>query len=229
VTDAGETDASTEPDAATTDASAEPIAKRASDGCSCRVAGAGRGAHGLLGLSTLALGLGLIRWRRRRRTRRGYGAAAALLALMMVGCGDDADGAEPPQDDAGGAMFAACPDTIPRFESGLSALGEQRHIQAVLLDASDFPARKYANEWTLELTDESGGALDDVTVTKVETFMPVHGHYGRPPADFEALAEPEQLRAEIHFTMRGPWEVRIEASSASAGDDTIVFDVCVHE
>ena len=227
VTDAGATDAGAEHDAALDGAPTVPTEPRASDGCSCRAVGAGRDAGTPFGLSVLALVVGLVHLRRRRRKR--FGAAAALFVVLM-GCGDDAASTEPPaNDDDAGAMFVACPDTIPRFESGLEALGERGHIQAVLLDASDFPARKYSNEWTLELTDESGDALDDVTVTKVETFMPVHGHYGRPPADFEALEAPEQLRAEIHFTMRGPWEVRIEASSPSAGDDLIVFDVCVYE
>jgi photosystem II stability/assembly factor-like uncharacterized protein len=226
-TDAGSTDAGAERDGAQEDAATAPVERPGSDGCSCHAVGAGRDRGKLLGMSALVLGFSLVRLRRRRRKRI---AAACALLVALIGCGDDAANAEPPVNEAdAGAMFVACPDTIPDFESGLAVLGDQGHIQAVLLDASDFPARKYANEWTLELTDESGDVLDDVTVTNVETFMPVHGHYGRPPANFDPLEQPEQLRAEIHFTMRGPWEVRIKASSPSAGDDLIVFDVCVYE
>jgi len=228
--DAGAPDAgaSPSPDAA---APSAPMAMREGNGCSCRAVGQHGRAGDLFAASVLAwwLGTAYLCRRRRRLQRWLVLGAVAMLFAAAAGCGDDRASDEPQASGADAAAFAACPDTIPSFEVGLSTSGRQGHIEAVLLDASSFPARKYANEWQLELASTGGDALVDVQVTHVETFMPVHGHYGRPPADFEALAEPGQLRAEIHFTMRGPWEVRIEASSASAGDDLIVFDVCVGE
>jgi hypothetical protein len=89
------------------------------------------------------------------------------------------------------------------------------------------PARKYTNDWTLALTSVDGEPLDDVTITRLEAFMPVHDHFSRPPADTEPLEAGSEFSATVHFTMRGPWEVQLEASSASAGDDYVVLDVCV--
>jgi hypothetical protein len=57
--------------------------------------------------------------------------------------------------------------------------------------------------------------------------MPVHGHFSRPAAEHQPLGEPGRFDATIHFTMRGPWEVQLDVSSASAGDDAIVLEVCV--
>lgn len=158
---------------------------------------------------------------------------AALAALVLGGalaaCGDD-DQPDPesPSGDAAAAAFVACPDSIPELGAGLTATGKDDRIQAVLLDASLVPARKFGNEWTLELRGADDEPLADAEITSGTTFMPVHQHYGRPPV-IEALPDPGQVRAAIRFTMRGPWQVNLQASSASAGDDKIMFDVCVEE
>ena len=151
-----------------------------------------------------------------------------LLAIALAGCsgGDENMGSA---GDAAAAMFVPCPESTPSFELGLTATGDADHIRAVLRDAAPLPAKKYANDWTLELTDSHGRALGDAQITQLETFMPVHGHYGRPPAEWDALDGTGKLHAEVHFTMRGPWEVRIEANSESAGADHIVFELCVQE
>jgi len=155
--------------------------------------------------------------------------SAAVLWVAVTACGDDGTSSEPAPAAGDAAAFVACPDSIPEFEVGLSMPGDDGRVGALLLDASRFPARKYGNEWTLQLVGPGDVPLEDAVMTHLEAFMPVHGHYGRPAATFEALSEPGQVGAEIHFTMRGPWEVRIDASSPSAGDDHIVVDVCVEE
>ncbi|HMI91144.1 MAG TPA: FixH family protein [Polyangiales bacterium] len=154
--------------------------------------------------------------------------ALACAGGFTAACGDDA---AMPEQQVGGdaAVYAACPDSLPEFAVGLARVGEDERLQARLLDASQFPPHKYANEWTLELANADGDPLVDAEITRLAAFMPIHGHYGRPAAKYEALAEPGQVRAEIHFTMRGPWEVQIWASSAEAGDDYLTFEVCVVE
>jgi len=34
---------------------------------------------------------------------------------------------------------------------------------------------------------------------------------------------------QVPFTMRGPWEVRLDLVSPRAGSEHVVFDVCVAE
>jgi hypothetical protein len=69
-----------------------------------------------------------------------------------------------------------------------------------------------------------------VVLTKARAFMPVHGHDGIVPPTLERLAEPGRVRVRgLNFNMRGPWEVQLTLSSASAGDDYVVFHICVQE
>jgi len=143
------------------------------------------------------------------------------------GCSDESgEMIEPIDADAG--AFVACPDSIPELEPGVRFGGRGGRIRVTVLDASPMPARKYRNDWTVALTDATGEPLDDVEITRLEAFMPVHQHYSRPDAKVE-MQSAGQFQATIHFIMRGPWEVQLEASSASAGDDHVVLDVCVED
>lgn len=151
-----------------------------------------------------------------------------LASVLACGCGGD-EGNTASERDAAAAVFAPCPESTPAFELGRTAIGENDHIREVLREATPFPAKKYSNDWTFEFTDAHGNVLFDAQIKTLETFMPVHGHYGRPPAIWGELDETGKVHVELHFTMRGPWEVRLDASSKSAGDDRIVFEVCVQE
>jgi photosystem II stability/assembly factor-like uncharacterized protein len=214
--DAGAADAGAT-DAGAVDAGADTVRSRSS-GCGCTAAGSGnRGLHAALAL--LFTVLACFRFRR-----------AALAALIgLLGCGDDGQAGGPIDMESDAATFVACPDSIPELAPGVIFEGRDDRIHVELIEASRMPARKYRNEWLLLLTDEAGEPLEDVAITRLEAFMPVHGHFSRPPAEVEVLDEPGQVGATIHFIMRGPWEVQLEASSATAGEDYVVLDVCVEE
>jgi photosystem II stability/assembly factor-like uncharacterized protein len=215
---AGTPDAAT-PDAASPDAARDPSPqKSSSSGCSI-VGPVGRTPHGLL-----AIACGMLLFTMKRRWHLGLWWAVIVVAL---GCSDSSEDARGPIDESDAAAFVACPDSIPELEPGVSFTGREGMIRVEVLDASPMPARKYKNEWTIALTDASGEPLDDVEITRLEAYMPVHEHFSRPPAEVERLEDAGQLGATIHFIMRGPWEVQLEASSPSAGDDYVVLDVCV--
>jgi hypothetical protein len=59
--------------------------------------------------------------------------------------------------------------------------------------------------------------------------MPLHGHDGRPASTVEAADAPGEFLGTIHFMMRGSWEVQLDIASPSAGDDHVVFRVCVEQ
>jgi photosystem II stability/assembly factor-like uncharacterized protein len=208
--DAG--DASAEVDAASADASAA-----ADGGCACNIAS--RSERTPRGLITTAWGILLLIAMRKRWP-------LIMLLTAITGCGDDGSMNEP-SDEADAAVFVACPDSIPELEPGVAFTGRDGKIRVEILGASPMPARKYRNDWTIAFTDANGDPLDDVEITRFEAYMPVHEHFSRPPVEVELLDEPGELDATVHFIMRGPWEVQIEASSASAGDDYVVLDVCV--
>jgi hypothetical protein len=165
----------------------------------------------------------------------------ALGLLLLAACGGD-DNAEPMRDaaadaaledaqpDAKEAEFEGCPDTIPAFALGMQAQGKQGKLTAKLISASRVPPLRYLNDWTVELGDAAGAALEDATIRSALPFMPVHGHDGNVQPVVKKLSQPGRFAvSSLNFNMRGPWEVRLLLRSPSAGDDDVVFEICVAE
>jgi hypothetical protein len=111
----------------------------------------------------------------------------------------------------------------------VAATGEQGHVTAFIRQATPLPPQRYDNAWTLGFENGQGAALLDVEVTAIQSYMPVHGHDGRPPATVEKTGQAGEVLASLNFSMRGYWEVRIHASSPTAGDDDLVFKLCLRE
>jgi hypothetical protein len=157
---------------------------------------------------------------------------SVICLLAAPACGDDDDAEpmdhenHPPVD--GSFPETPCPEETPEFRIDLEASGEEGAIDARLVDADYLPPRKGHNDWEVEFVDSDGAALDDVELVKALPFMPVHGHDGNHEPKVEALDEPGRFAVdELNLWMTGPWQVQLTVSSESAGDDYIVFDVCV--
>jgi hypothetical protein len=155
--------------------------------------------------------------------------AAIAACTALAGCGSDRDPARAPVErpDSGTVTDAICPNDVPYFSRGVVAAGESGVLRALLVDTKPSSPAQFLNVWTLEFQTTDGAAAGDAEVTQLETFMPVHGHPGQPAATAEPMGEPGRYRAELHFTMRGPWQVRLDVASPSAGSDHFVFEVCV--
>ena len=126
--------------------------------------------------------------------------------------------------------FVPCPDDLDAFSIGMEATGEDGAVMARLLDASPAPPEKFTNDWTLEFVDAEGGAIEDLEITMARPWMPAHQHDGTFAPVIEGLDDPGTFQVDdLNLWMRGHWEVQIDVSSASAGDDYIVFDVCIEE
>jgi hypothetical protein len=156
-------------------------------------------------------------------------AVAWLMAAALSGCGTSskAGSADASLEEADAAAYYGCPDTVPDLVVGLKVMGKSGKISASLVDASPSPPRKYLNTWTLQLADANDSPLEDATVTAIRTYMPLHGHEGKPSPDVAMLADKADMQTNLHFIMRGYWEVQINLSSPSVGDDYIVFPTCV--
>jgi len=158
-----------------------------------------------------------------------------LVALsVLAACGDD-DGDGDDSDDGmghphvdGSLPEAPCPEETPEFRIGLQATGEEGSIVAELIDADRVPPRKDENDWTIEFQDPDGNALEDAELTMARPFMPVHGHDGMYPPEVDPLDNPGQFQVDnLNLWMTGPWQVQLTVASESAGDDYVVFHVCV--
>ena len=149
------------------------------------------------------------------------------LAATLVACSSSAKvSADSASLEADAADYEGCPD-LPAFVVGLKAKGKDGKIDATLLDASPSPPRRYLNVWTLKLMDGHDHPVSDAEVTAIRTYMPLHGHAGTPAADAEMTGDAGEMHADLNFTMRGYWEVQVNVSSPSAGDDYIMFPVCI--
>ena len=157
-----------------------------------------------------------------------------LCLLPMIACGDDDGGEEPdrspaPQQD-GGMMYppVPCPESTPDFRINLEAEGEDGNVVGRLLDADNIPPDQYENDWTVEFRTPDGEPVEDVDLYMAWPFMPVHGHDGFYDPEVEALNEPGQFQVDdLNLWMIGPWEVHLMVESASAGNDHVVFNVCI--
>jgi hypothetical protein len=163
---------------------------------------------------------------------RTLGCVALVLATAALGCGDSGDDGQEGDDGfvpEGGFAMVPCPEgLLENFANGLQVMGEEERIQAELVDAQYVPARQYRNDWTVAFLNDRGEPLDDVEITYAQSFMPTHNHDGRFPPMWAMLPEPGQFQVDdINMWMPGPWEVQFSVSSASAGDDRVVFDVCI--
>lgn len=154
------------------------------------------------------------------------------LALACTACGD-----EPPQEghehDAGheGYHDAPCDPNLAPLAVGLEQIGSaSKTLKAKLVSSDPIPLLKGSADWVVDFTTLEGTPVDDLEFDDVYTAMPVHKHEGTFKPKSMKLPEPGRYLFDgFNFTMRGPWQMRFEVSSPTAGEDYIIFDVCVEE
>jgi hypothetical protein len=162
-------------------------------------------------------------------------------ALLLGSCGDDKTPEDPAANppDAGESEqgepddeeseFEGCPDSTPTFALGMQAKGMLGHITGTLIAASKSPPERYLNDWTVEFVDDAGAPIEDVAIRSVRPFMPVHGHDGNVKPVVHPGTKGRFAVTGFNLNMRGPWEIQFQLRSAQAGDDYVVFHVCVQE
>lgn len=154
--------------------------------------------------------------------------AAGLFALALGACAsDDEPAVEPPHDDTPHGI-QACPEGIPETSIGMTVEGMAGTLRAELVAASDLPATKGFNTWTVEFTDADGAPLDDLEL-ELEGFlgwMPAHAHDTNHDAVIESLGDGQFEISEINLHMDGAWELTFSPTSASLGTDDMMFVLC---
>jgi hypothetical protein len=128
------------------------------------------------------------------------------------------------------AVFTGC-DGVPAFALGRAAESRNGRIGAALLQASQLPPARFLNDWKVSFDDAHGGSLDDAAVRDARAYMPLHGHYGKPdPSVTQHADQPAVFDIDaLNLFMRGQWQVQLTVASPSAGEDVLVFEVCVEE
>lgn len=145
----------------------------------------------------------------------------AVALLSLVGCtrAEEKPPEPAPKTDHGGLCGPTYPELTPGMVVKVGALSVK------LVEADPTPPRqKVPNHWTLELSNESGAKVTDVTLSNPDSFMPVHNHHGRTRPTVEAGTQRIQ---DIDFNMRGPWQVLVDLERAGSKLGTATFQVCV--
>lgn len=153
------------------------------------------------------------------------------MCLCFAACADAVDIDEQhdkAHDDA--AEFEGCPESIPKFSLGMSTENDDGSIKVSVLEASPSPPARFLNDWTVKLTGSDDAPRNDVKLSRVRAFMPVHGHYGTPdPKLKEHDEDPNVFDVDkLNLFMRGPWQILLDVNSDD-GASQLVFEVCVEE
>ncbi len=153
-----------------------------------------------------------------------------FLCLLLACGGDEPEAHEHPTHTGDAGSYEGCPESTPEFALGMRAVGKDKRVTAELVAATPAPPMRYLNDWELRFfSTESDALLSDVSISQARPFMPVHGHDGNILPKLTLLEDGGYRVASLNLNMRGPWEVQLNVSSASLGDDYIVFHVCVSE
>jgi hypothetical protein len=150
---------------------------------------------------------------------RSFVKAVVLLCLAACTRAEEKAPEPAPRVDNG----ALCGPTYPELTPGMAVKVGALRVKLAEADPTP-PRQKVPNHWTLEISNESGAKVTDVTLSNPDSFMPVHNHHGRTRPTVEAAA----LRIrDIDFNMRGPWQVLVDLTQAGNKLGTATFQVCV--
>lgn len=132
------------------------------------------------------------------------------------------------------ALIAACtttpeaddvPCTGAEYLPGMVATGAAGATIA-LSSAAPAPPARFVNTWTIVATDPNGAPVP-ASAVEVATFMPAHGHGGRPVTVTEG-PPPTLVITPIDLWMPGQWDIRFSVSY-SGGIDRAQFTFCIPE
>ena len=119
-------------------------------------------------------------------------------------------------------LFAKPPADLDYSRTRTSEAGLYR---ATIAPQGDSIPQGKLHRWTLHLETASGTSIDSAAVV-VDGGMPQHGH-GLPtkPRVTRALGNGDHVVEGMKFNMGGWWVVKFRVASATAGADSVVFNV----
>jgi len=133
-------------------------------------------------------------------------SAAVVAVSLLQGC----------------MLFSKPPADLDYSRTRTSEAG--RYKATIKPEGDTIPKGKL-QRWTLHLETANGAPVDACTIT-VDGGMPQHGH-GLPtkPRVTRPLGNGDHLVEGMKFNMGGWWVVKFRVASATAGADSVVFNV----
>lgn len=145
--------------------------------------------------------------------------ALAAAAIPIAGCGSDASSAAAPKPNA------CTNDTRAKPYSAGEKFEGSNGVVITLDDSDPAPPARGDNTWTLEISDSTGTAISDATVT-VSQKMVDHGHGGAKIINVTSLGDGSYKAAPVNFNMSGYWENYFDVKTATV-DDQVDVKICV--
>ena len=120
-------------------------------------------------------------------------------------------------------LFAKPPADLDYSRTRTSEAG--RYRATITPEGDSIPTGKL-QRWTLHLETAAGAPVDGGCTITVDGGMPQHGH-GLPttPRVTRQLGHGDHLVEGMKFNMGGWWVVKFRVASASAGADSVVFNL----
>lgn len=149
-------------------------------------------------------------------------AGALLLLAALGGCADETEPLE---------TSNVCDSFTTPYEdivSGLTKVGDNGVVQVRYVSSVPAPPAEDDNSWRVQLLDASGNPLTAATVTKVQPFMPDHGHGTTViPTIGDMDGESMVTVDDIDFRMPGVWTLTFTVETAGQVD-TATFSACIN-
>ena len=168
----------------------------------------------------------------------------ALGCLVIVGCGDDADGPSISSvmaadaatggdasvgdaSDIDTTVDVPCDPTYPQYHEGMTQKAGDLTVK--LLSVSPAPPRQQTpNNWALQVVNADGTPATGFAVARPDSYMLVHNHHGRQPPQIAMGADGNFTLSTIDFFMRGPWQVTFSLTPTGGKEFITTFQVCVN-
>ncbi len=158
------------------------------------------------------------------RPSRWRVAWVGLLAALATACdGDD--------DTTTTEPFSLCDERFDtpydEIVTGLTKDGDNGVVKVRYVSSSPAPPAEGDNAWTVQLLDASGAPLGEGAVTKVQPFMPDHGHGTMVVPSMSAMDADGRVEVSaIDFRMPGVWTLTFTVETAGQ-IDAATFGICI--
>jgi len=165
------------------------------------------------------------------RARRQRGQLLLVASLVVLGCGNKADGGSATPEGGAGATAtesSECSGDFDAFDPGMTKTAMPGNIMVKLARAEPSPPIvRLDNVWWLELADADGNALSGAKLV-ASPYMPKHQH-GSAEVVVVDHGEGEYQLSPIELIMPGVWEIPLSVTPAGDVVSKTTFRFCIAE
>lgn len=147
----------------------------------------------------------------------------AVLIFAVSGCSSAETGSPP-----SGSICDEFTTAYEEITTGLTKVGDAGIVHVRYVSSAPAPPAEDGNSWTVQLLDASETPLSEGSVTKVQPFMPDHGHGTTVVPTISDMDGDGMVSVDdVDFRMPGVWTLTFTVET-SGQVDTATFSVCIN-